>query len=88
MLKVAEQRPGTGGMYGGDLDLVSRRENVQVGAYLCLFLPIGSVSAGREKCPFNVTFLTSRRLVWPNQAILMTSFDFRSLIMTCGCLSG
>ena len=30
-VSVAEQRPGTGGMYGGNLDLVSRRENVQVG---------------------------------------------------------
>ena len=44
----------------------------------------GSVSAGREKCLFYVLLFLKqrRRLVWPNQAILMTSFDLRWLIMT------
>ena len=42
----------------------------------------GSVSPGRGKCPFNVLFFLSRRLVWLNQTILTTSVDLWWLIMT------
>ena len=47
--------------------------------YTKLFKPVyGSVSAGQEKCLFYVPFfLKSRKLVWPNQAMLMTSVDLR-----------
>ena len=44
------------------------------------------ISAGREKCPFYVTFVFV--FVWPDQAILITSFHLRCLIMTCGASEG
>ena len=42
-----------------------------------------------DHCPICISFCRmgkSRRLVWPNQKILMTSVDLRWLIMTCWCL--
>ena len=44
---------------------------------LTYFYAYGSVSAGREKWPFRVYFFSqkSRRLLQPNQKILMTSID-------------
>ena len=38
------------------------------------------------KCPFYVTFVFV--FVWPDQAILITSFHLRCLIMTCGASEG
>ena len=40
----------------------------------------GSVSPGRRKCLLNILFFNSRRLVWPNQKILMTSVDLFMLL--------
>ena len=46
VLKVAEaSRPGTG-MYGGNLELVSRREDVQVSGRLCKKKPLQGLFIG------------------------------------------
>ena len=66
-------------MVHSDSDYIGRESATGGAGIWVTFCRTGKMSVF---CPF----FKSRRLVWPNQAILMTSFDLRWLIMTCLCL--
>ena len=50
--------------------------------YICTY---GSVSAGREKWPFNVIFFKSRASVWPNLMRKPRFLNSQLFLICCGC---